>query len=289
MINKINKSFGNMTEAEKDYIVDVYFSHKDKKTSELREYLGISQRAMLSVFKERNIASKRKNRYRLNEHYFENIDTPAKAYFLGLIYADGYLGEPGIDNLSLSLNDHHILKAFAKELEYDGEIKKTKKGGYENSKEGFRINFSSTIMANDLRRHGLYSNKSLTLSRIPSINKNLKRDFLRGYFDGDGSVVFSRNTRVFKEKTYEYKKLTINLIATHEMIQDIVNTFNIKSYHVVDSKTSGLAYLQICKKAIVIELYNLMYQDADVFLDRKYQKWTESLSALELKDSRKIG
>lgn len=251
--------------------------------------MGVSQRAMLSVFKEAGIASKRKNRYRLNESYFERIDTANKAYFLGMIYADGYLGEVGIDNLILQLNDREILEEFAKELEFDGDIRVAGKGGYKNSKEGYRINFSCTKMATDLRALGVYSKKSLDLDEIPNIPTELKRHFLRGYFDGDGSVVLHKNRRVFGDKVYKYTKLSISIIATRKMLLDFVETFLITSYNLTQSKTPELFYLVVSSKAEVQRLYKLMYQDADIFLIRKYIKWTSSMSALELKCSRKMG
>ena len=41
--------------------------------------------------------------YIVNEDYFETIDTEEKAYILGLLYADGFVGNEKFNNIVLSL------------------------------------------------------------------------------------------------------------------------------------------------------------------------------------------
>ncbi|ALP91774.1 hypothetical protein ATN24_16965 [Clostridium butyricum] len=71
-----------------------------------------------------------KNRYVLNENYFNEINTEAKAYILGFIYADGFVGNENFNNIVIAVNDLEILEFIVKEIEFTGEIRKTKKGIY---------------------------------------------------------------------------------------------------------------------------------------------------------------
>ena len=73
-----------------------------------------------------------------DENYFENIDTPAKAYFLGLMYADGYISHTNyirkdgtiricyIMSISLQEKDKTILEKFREELKRSNNLLYTK-------------------------------------------------------------------------------------------------------------------------------------------------------------------
>ena len=284
----INKSYGQMSKSDKEYILNVYYQFKDVPVAELRIKLGISQRAMLSVMKEYNIQSKRKNRYTVNEHFFDKIDNEKKAYILGYIYADGYVGDEKTNNIVISSKDLQILKNIAEAMEFTGEIRKARKGGYEGSTISYVINFSSMQIASRLRGLGLYPNKSLTIGTIPSIPDELKRHFLRGYFDGDGTITRNINNRKWKSKVYSYERFSMLLIATLPMIEDIIRTFNIKKYSIKKSKTKEMFYLRISAKSEMEYMYELMYKDATIYLERKYEIWL-SFGAFILKDMSTTG
>lgn len=227
--------------------------------------LSISQRAYVQVLREKGINSKLKNRYTLDEHYFDEIDTPNKAYFLGLIAADGFIGG---NNFSIYSIDKEILNFFKKEIKFPGELTEGH-GNFENSKTGFYLRFSSKQIVSSLKKHGIYTNKSLSFSEIPEISENLKRHFLRGYFDGYDSVSFSYRTYSNK---YTYPRLTISIIGTNEFLLNFIEEANIKSFHINKSKTEKMKYLMITNKSDICNIYKLFYDDAELFLERKV-KW----------------
>lgn len=274
-IRKITKSYGQMTQEEKEYIIHIYYENKDVGSKELQKLLEISHRAWLSVMKEFEINSKRKNRYTLNENYFDVIDTEGKAYCLGQLYADGFVGDEKTNNIVFSSKDKEILVKIAKELEFTGEIRKTRRGGYKNSKEGYSLNFSSVHMAETLREIGLYPNKSLSIDKIPQIPHLLLRHYLRGYFDGDGSITPVESVNRVKGKEYRYPKLEMTIIATEGMIHEIIKTFNIKKCSITKSRTEGMKYLRIKSNGDIKMLYHLFYEDATIYLERKYKVWID--------------
>lgn len=63
-----------------------------------------------------------KTKYNINKDYFRIIDSNEKPYFLGLMYADGYVSERSIV-LSLQEGDKLILEKFKKSIEYNGPIR----------------------------------------------------------------------------------------------------------------------------------------------------------------------
>ena len=61
-------------------------------------------------------------KYKVNENYFENINSHEKAYILGFIYADGYNGEDTLE-LAQNIEREDVLVHIKTALETDQEIK----------------------------------------------------------------------------------------------------------------------------------------------------------------------
>lgn len=279
-MNYIGKSYLQLTEQEKEYFIKLYYDNLDLTVKEIGNKLGLSKRCTNLIFKEYSINSKRKNRYTLNEYYFERIDTQEKSYILGLIYSDGYVGDEKSNNISITQKEYQLLYEIKKEIEFTGDIRVGNKGGFENSKLGYVLNFSSKKMSSDLRKLGLYPNKSLTLEEIPDLRSNLKRHFFRGYFDGDGSISNYIHTFKKNNKNYSYRKGKMSLIATEKMLYNFVKTFNIEQYHISKSKTEQMKYLQIEAKKELVKIYELMYKDCSICNKTKKEKWDILMSAI---------
>lgn len=271
-LKKINKSYVKLLKEDKEYLVYIYYNYKHLKSVEIQKLLGISQRTYAKVLKEYGINSRLKNRYTLNENYFEKIDTEEKAYILGLIYADGFVGES--NNFVLSMKDEHIIRDVARAIDFTGDIRETDKGGFKNSKVCYRINLSSKKLVSDLNKYGVHTCKSLTLDEFPKIESKLYGDFLRGYFDGDGSISSYTKNTTKKGKKYSYEVLHMTIVATEPFILKIREIFNIKG-SISKSKTEGLKYLDIQGKSDLLKLYELMYKDATIFLNRKKKIWDD--------------
>lgn len=113
--------------------------------------------------------------------YFSEIDTPEKAYVLGLIYADGNItyreGKPSFG----SITQHVDYSAWLKRLGslWDGAV----------VSEGHEKTVCLTIPGRDaaehLVRHGVVQAKSRVLVG-PTLPDALVPHFVRGYLDGDG-------------------------------------------------------------------------------------------------------
>src|SRR5271157_1766693 len=67
-------------------------------------------------------------KHTFNEHYFDTIDTEAKAYFLGFLFADGH-NQTSRNSVSLKLHskDFYILECLKNDVKYSGSITKVKK------------------------------------------------------------------------------------------------------------------------------------------------------------------
>ena len=131
------------------------------------------------------------NETKFNEHIFDVIDTEEKAYWLGFIFADGYISSR--DNsfeLSLKGSDIEHLHKFNKFMEHNKD--NVKLGEVKNKDKTFlrcRWGIANKHLWNTLNNLGCTPRKSLTL-QFPNISEELKIPFIRGYFDGDGCLSY---------------------------------------------------------------------------------------------------
>lgn len=122
-----------------------------------------------------------------NHHYFQMINTLEKAYWLGFLFADGYI-TPDKRNvrLCLSVKDEDQLDRFV--LAVDGLLtEKRYYGPYKTSGKQVHYYIRSKQMCEDLEVLGCFHKKSL-LIRFPALGSyELDLGFMMGYYDGDGS------------------------------------------------------------------------------------------------------
>ena len=127
--------------------------------------------------------------YQANDYYFDEINTPEKAYWLGFMYADGYiLSDSNKIGITLAIKDKEHLESFNKCLNSNYPIKEyCRDTSYKENTEYCRVIISSDKLHEDLIKHGVLKNKTNILEP-PKIDYNLIRYFILGYFDGDGSI-----------------------------------------------------------------------------------------------------
>lgn len=240
---------------------------------------GVCHKVILKHLKKLNITINQRlsmSKYNLNENYFDIIDTPNKAYILGFLYADGYnnLSKCTI-SISLQEDDVDILNKMKDELCSNRELEYIDYSnkhdfGY-NYKNQYRLRVFSAHMCSTLNDIGMVQNKSLIL-KFPNISYELYKHFIRGYFDGDGSYCG------YYTKSNKFQPL-ITFTSTNEMCKSIKNVLsnelNIPCGNIYDASChNGVTkVLSISGKNQVKLVLDWLYEDADMFLERKYQKF----------------
>lgn len=280
------KSYNQLTQNDKNCILLAYNNGKSLK--EIETTLEFSRRSICRVLKENNINTHRLKRYTLDEKYFDEIDTEDKAYILGLLFSDGFVGRKGESNsiiLSFSEDDLCILNIIKDKIKFTGNIRKDKnKNKYPSSKEMYVLNFSSFCMAESLRNLGMNNIKSRRKIAIPNIDNDLKRHFIRGYFDGDGSFGCYKNTRKCKlsdgsYKTYEYNKGKFSIILQDKFVKEFVELLP-GNFHIHKSKTKHMVYIEASSKESLRMIYEYLYKDSTIYLERKHSKFLEYVERL---------
>jgi hypothetical protein len=202
-----------------------------------------------------------------NENVFNNIDTEEKAYWLGFLYADGAMNKKQSSlELSLQVTDSSHIEKFIKFLECDRTVKK----------DSFRCRFSasSKILYNDLNRLGCTFKKSFTI-QFPQLPYVLIRHFIRGYFDGDGSITRARKT----DSSYT----SISLCSGSSVfIKSIISEFN--KHTNSHCKQQGYkpnnaeVYVICLQNTLCKKFLNWLYEDSVIYLERKYDRYNNSIA-----------
>jgi hypothetical protein len=141
--------------------------------------------------------------WKINKGFFKSW-TPEMAYVLGFIYADGNLFEGRNRNpnaktsatdsrISIAQKDPEILEKIKVLMSCDKKLYKTK-----NTPKGYiyRLDLNGEEIFEDVVKLGLTPAKSLTV-RFPEMPQDCVRHFIRGCWDGDGSVYIEWPKRVF--------------------------------------------------------------------------------------------
>ena len=136
----------------------------------------------------------------LRESLFSQWSQPM-AYLLGYIFTDGTLGEatPEHYRLTISSIDGEHLEKLAAILGDKVRIatNKQSKKGFSGTEDRYIYSIALTRpeMMDDLRRLGLTERKSLTM-QFPDVPEGFLRDFIRGCWDGDGSIFLGSHMKL---------------------------------------------------------------------------------------------
>jgi hypothetical protein len=120
--------------------------------------------------------------YHVNHGYFSTISTRDQAYWLGWLWSDGHViqrGESFRIELELKKDDVRILEQFKIAIEADYPL--------HFRRNAVRLCIYSQQMFQDLGKLGIVPRKSLMATQ-PGIQGTFISDFIRGVFDGDGSL-----------------------------------------------------------------------------------------------------
>ena len=125
-------------------------------------------------------------KWNTNRAYFREIDSPAKAYILGFLIADGHIHKAGYKvQVSVKEDDAALLEAIARELGCDAPLTTTI-NHYDGSHMKRLLLCGKELVA-DLNRLGVFHDKSRTAT-WPSVAPELEGDLARGIWDGDGHI-----------------------------------------------------------------------------------------------------
>ena len=255
-----------LTKERKRQIAECYIKYQN--LSKVEKIMKCQSSTINKVLDEYGIRkrsiSEMHRKYEIDENYFEVIDTPNKAYCLGLIYADGSIHKNGKSfSIFLQARDKQLLDLLNNEFGGNrklGFVEYSKKN--KNWQDQYYLTISCQKMNLDLVNNGAVPNKSLILKFPDFLDDELIAHFVRGYMDGDGYISKSEDR--------------CGLISTEDFcikLSDIIKSkLNINSsiFLCHNNNDKPTRYFQIAGRNQVKKFLDWIYRDAEIFMERKY-------------------
>ena len=267
-ITRINGGVIAWTNEQVAYIIDKY-TKENYTLKQLGREFGCNYGTIRNLLNKHNIDSRgNKQGYPRDEFYFYAIDTPEKAYWLGFLYADGCVHN-NFYEISINITDEEHVKKFKQAIgATNHKITKIIDKRLKLAKPLYAFSIKDKQLHSDLIKWGCIPQKSLKLEKIPNIPRDYVSHFIRGYFDGDGSLHYLQGTNNFR----------ISFIGTKKFLNDIQKELG--THVSLQSGIAGKAFvLQIAGRKQVERILKYMYKDSseNMYLNRKYQRYLDCL------------
>lgn len=257
----------------------------------IAELVGCSARNIINILAKNNIQSrshsKAGQKYEINEDFFESIDTEEKAYFLGMLYADGCVSSTRTSvSLALKESDKEIVERLNRLIypikdvyymkrhgrEHEDLQKSFGKFKFKDKYEGrYAVIITNKKIKEDLIKLGCVPAKSLILT-FPNYNQvpeHLIHHFIRGYFDGDGCISLDKNKG----------RYSFSLVGTLQFLTDVQeelvnnNDINYTKFYCHKNSITTTRTLTYAGINNVLKIRSYLYKDATIFMQRKYKKF----------------
>lgn len=249
----------------KEIILKYYLEDK-LSARQIAKLININPKTVWRILKENNITrslSASMLKYPCDDFYFHDINTEEKAYWLGVLYADG--------NVSKLKTSSGVIKFSAKDKEWVVDFMKAIKSTNIPNREThnrfpdsviWKAIITSEQMFNDLCKLGCVPIKSLII-QFPNISISLIPHFIRGYFDGDGTVGVYVN-----RKDSDWKILKSGFCSGSKIfLEKLVTYLPIKHKNIITRDTQ----MHILNFSLndTFRLYEYMYNEHSICLKRK--------------------
>lgn len=212
-------------------------------------------------------------------YFSKENESPNMAWLLGFLASDGTVSKR--DNtikIGLAIKDKEILEKIKQELKLQTEINEyTTAEGYDCCS----LTWTCEQHKKDLARYGIIPQKTFRLKPPYELNKKYWIDYIRGYFDGDGSVNLIANGNHRGNGNLRWQICS----ATKEILQFIIDFFyeeyNIPKVNILwQEKLHTLYYFQYSSTA-TRQIYNILYTPNSLYLNRKKVHFEEILSQVQ--------
>lgn len=206
----------------------------------------------------------------INSHFFSEIHTEKEAYWLGFLYADGSVNQ--VDHtleVSLKKQDASHLTKLKHAMDAHQSISQKRIVLHGREYSAVRISIKDTQLVDDLVCHGCVQRKTFSIEMPQLESKELYRHFIRGYFDGDGSISMHRaRNSMYVEFEFSCASLSFckSLVA---YAKDIVGVMMV----IQKDARSKVFKVKTTSRFEAFRFAKHLYDDCTIFLDRKLAQY----------------
>jgi len=172
----------------KDGMVDLYLSGENLKNSAL--HFGYSVTACVGELRRRGIptrtVSEAARKYKLDETFFDEINSEEKAYWLGFLTADGCIDKYSV-RIVLHRKDKDHLSKFTEALKSSHPVYEYNITQNDHICQYCGVGINSKKLSSSIQKLGVVPKKSLIVKPY-NVSPEFARHYWRGLIDGDGSL-----------------------------------------------------------------------------------------------------
>lgn len=215
----------------------------------------------------RKNVKERKRRYNVNHNYFKKWSSNM-SYIYGLWASDGYIstGKRKRKTFGITLNiiDDYLLKKILKEMSCDKKL-------YINKNTSNIIIYSSQIY-DDIVGIGGMERKSLYLD-MPSIPDEYIKDFIRGYFDGDGSIYKLKYRNGYGANIASASKKFI--YSLKDILKEKISGIKLNIYSKNKKRKNPIYIMEMSTNNTKLFCSYIYSGNAELYLKRKFNIWND--------------
>ena len=116
--------------------------------------------------------------------------------------------------------------------------------------------------------------------KFPNTNiipKQLIRHFIRGYFDGDGSI--SCNQYYNKTQDNYYYVSEFNILGTISFVESLSEFLPSSKYKIKhETRQTNVYKYRVYNRVDIIKIFHYLYDDSNIYLERKYDKFIDIIN-----------
>ncbi len=204
-------------------------------------------------------------KYYVDHNYFSSIIDESRAYWLGFIYADGYVTTSANKvGIALGIKDKDHLNLYLNAISSNYPIKTYWGESFGGWRQYARVIVSSDQMRNDLINLGVVPKKTpkVTFPSNGIVPEKFMNHFIRGYFDGDGS--FAKNG---------HGGFSVKVLGTENLLNGFANKIGFPEKNLYDTISEKAKALEIGGRQQVLKIGRYMYENATIFMKRKKDRY----------------
>lgn len=207
----------------------------------------------------------------INENWIKD-DNPLFWYFLGIFSSDGHYGD--FNEVDLYQKDQKYLKDLQLLFNHTGKLYGDKKCG--------TLRLNSAILHHKLEELHFTSDKRYTAPFVKAPTNELQWYFIRGLFDGDGSLYFNYTSGVFENTNFQICTGSLDMVTGLQIFFK-ENNISYQTYERISEANNKYWQVSIRSSEGILKIKELMYNNNFKFcLRSKYNKFLKYKNLLEI-------
>ena len=252
--------------------------------NQIKKKYHVSTERINKIFAKYGVETKKnihKGKYSFNRDFFFQ-ESEDLAYFLGWVSSDGFVQSgANVIEIEIKNSDRQVLEDMRNAMQYTRPLLDIERGNGHFCKFVLENKEIKQLL---IDKYGIIPNKTSDLSfcfKFSNLSKEFWKDYIRGYFDGDGSIKMTKSYLTFQVDCTSLKML----LAIEDALKQLDDTIELSITKRLPPSEEKNKSLKIQHRMILFRLYcygknaekvfKLLYDDANIYLERKHERYLQ--------------